>query len=238
MPSTTPSTTTSSKHLPFTIRRYQPSDHEQVRILFRQGMESLMGDAALATIQAPALAVPTLLWSSTVAVLVSRRSTFRPWFYTVCSGLVAASIPVAIGCYLTIQGFSSWIQHVLEQEDMKSPEHLQIRFGGNGVFLVAEDDATGTLLGMVAAESTPQDGVFELRRMSVQAQAQKRGIGKQLIRRLEHELGPTKQQIYLTCSSVQYAAHRLYETMGFIKTKTQNYGKWQGIRFFRYEKNY
>ncbi|GAX12546.1 hypothetical protein FisN_24Hh122 [Fistulifera solaris] len=196
-------------------------------------MESLMGDAALATIQAPALAVPTLLWSTAIAFLVSRRS--RPWT-VFCSGLLAASMPVAVGCYLTIQGFRSWVQHVLDKEDMQSPEQLQERFGGQGVFLVAEDE--GTLLGMVAAESTPQDGVFELRRMSVQAQAQKRGIGKQLIRRLEHELGPTKRQIYLTCSSVQYAAHRLYERMGFLKTKTQNYGKWQGIRFFRYEKNY
>ncbi len=191
----------------------------------------------MATIQAPALAVPTLLWSSTVAFLVS-RSTYRQLFWTVCSGLVAASIPVAIGCYLTIQGFTSWIQQVLEHEDMQSPEQLQERFGGKGVFLVAEDSTTGTLLGMVAAESTPKGGVFELRRMSVHTQAQKRGIGQQLIRRLEHELGPTKQQIYLTCSSVQYAAHRLYESMGFIKTKTRKYGKWQGIQFFRYEKNY
>lgn len=218
-----------------TIRRYKPSDHANVRALFRQGMESLFADASLAVIQAPSVAVPTLALSTTVTFLVSRFTSRK--LVAFIAGLVAATIPVAVCCFMTIRGFGSWIQQVLEKEDLKSPENLRKRFGDKGAFLVAEDPE-GTLLGMVAAEPTKEEGVFELRRMSVSSKSQKRGIGKQLIQKLEEELGSDKKQIYLICSSVQYAAHRLYENSGFTKVTIGDYGKWQGIRFFRYEKNF
>lgn len=218
-----------------TIRRYKASDHDQVRTLFRQGMESVFADASLAVIQAPVIALPTLALSTVVTFLVSRWTSRK--LFAVLSGIFAASLPVAYCCFKTIKEFGGWVDQVLEKEDMKSPEKLLDRFGGKGAFLVAHGP-DGTLLGMVAAEPSKDEGVFELRRMSVSVHAQKRGIGKQLIRKLEEELGSGKKQIYLICSSVQYAAHRLYESSGFKKTKTNDYGKWQGIRFFRYEKDY
>lgn len=200
----------------------------------------MLADASLAVIQAPSIAVPTLCLSTAVAFMVSKGTSSRKFVVGGLAALLTASIPVAVCCWITWRGFGSWIQQVLEQEDMKSPEALMQRFGGKGVFLVAED-AEGTLLGTAAAEATQDERVFELRRMSVSKASQKRGIGKLLIQKLEDELGTGKKQIFLIVSSVQYAAHRLYQSSGFTRTATLEFGIWltrQGIHFFRYEKNY
>jgi GNAT superfamily N-acetyltransferase len=106
--------------------------------------------------------------------------------------------------------------------------------GGKGCFLVAVLDtrseqngsstSAGSIVGIVGghARDDDDDGVIELRRMSVSSKQQGMGLGKRLIRRLEVECQPSK--MYLTCTSMQNTAHRLYSRAGFTLTTTSTPG--------------
>ena len=100
-----------------------------------------------------------------------------------------------------------------------------------GLFLVAvtKDKGVDRVVGMVGAEfkeTTTSDGnVYELRRMSVDVTVRGRGIGQRLVEELEQRL-PVPCKIILYTSNLQYAAHRLYEKLGYTKEGIENYGNW------------
>ena len=136
-----------------------------------------------------------------------------------------------------------------------------------GTFLVAQDTATGRIVGSVAGEdksdtlvddddSDSQSFLFELRRMSVDASLRRRGVGKLLLQGLQDFLIQQHHQqrqyrrsssnsgsssssssltLFLTCSNLQYAAHGLYESNGFVKVKEVEYplnsgGGWTALQ--------
>jgi GNAT superfamily N-acetyltransferase len=91
------------------------------------------------------------------------------------------------------------------------------------------------------ARDDDDDGVIELRRMSVSSKQRGMGLGKRLIQRLEVECEPSK--IYLTCTSIQNAAHRLYSRVGFTlkETSTPGTASWffrNSIEIYLYEKEF
>ncbi len=102
----------------------------------------------------------------------------------------------------------------------------------------------GAIVGTVGGHDR-DDGVIELRRMSVSKQHRGLGLGTRLILRLEEECQlsfPTKS-MYLTCISIQYAAHRLYSRAGFLRkeTYTPTTASWwfrNSIEVYRYEKDF
>jgi ribosomal protein S18 acetylase RimI-like enzyme len=164
-------------------------------------------------------------------------------------------------------GFRGYVEQSLKA-DLASPQELLKVYGGKGAVVVAVDTSTNQVVGMVAGQevvkkeeavgdgiqnkSNDIDGgvvknsvvVFELRRMSVDTRIQRRGIGQRLIRQLEQELLPRDMhKMILTCSSIQYAAHRLYEKAGFRLVEQMTFPdlSWlfrQGVGFRRYEKDY
>jgi GNAT superfamily N-acetyltransferase len=91
-----------------------------------------------------------------------------------------------------------------------------------------------------------EDGVIELRRMSVSKQHRGLGLGTRLILRLEEECQQSSsntKSMYLTCISIQYAAHRLYSRAGFIRKEsyTPATASWyfrNSIEVYRYEKEF
>ena len=58
--------------------------------------------------------------------------------------------------------------------------------------------------------------VVELRRMSVDISCHKGGIGRRLVEFMHNRLKP--DVAFLTCSNVQYGAHRLYEKAGYVRS--------------------
>jgi GNAT superfamily N-acetyltransferase len=100
----------------------------------------------------------------------------------------------------------------------------------------------GSIVGIVGGHAR-DDGVIELRRMSVSKQQRGLGLGTRLIQRLEEECKPSTKSMYLTCISIQYAAHRLYSGAGFIRKDTYSpaTASWwfrNSIEVYRYEKEF
>jgi ribosomal protein S18 acetylase RimI-like enzyme len=201
-------------------------------------MRSLYQTVWLDAITAPTIAVPILTTAVLVTALVTKRSGAS-------AGIAAAVTTLAISlaaCWWQISDWlGSYIQFCLDKDDLCSSEKLQTVYGGNGTFLVALD-SNQDLVGMVGGEEKSGVGIFELRRMSVDSRYRGKGVGRALLSRLQEEL-PAKQ-IFLTTTSTQHAARRLYESVGFQCGKGGKefpFGSWftqQAVSLFRYEKNY
>lgn len=230
---TSPESTTSSID-GIVIRPYHDFDREGVHSVFRAGMESLVPEATRLIVTAPAVSVALAALSGFAGIL-ARRTLGKAAGYVAAIGTVLAG-----GGYIyrfTQKLLDGYITKSIES-DLSQIEQV---YGKKGRFLVAVDTTDGNrIVGHVAGEPK-EDGVYELRRMSVVLQRQRSGLGKRLIQQLEADLQP--RRMYLTCSSAQYAAHRLYERMGFQlkeRLRQERYG-WllgQAVEGFVYDKMY
>jgi GNAT superfamily N-acetyltransferase len=206
------------------IRRYQSSDQEQVKHIFRTGMESNIFAAYTAVVRHPIAALPlTCLTAITAGVthhicnmtsVLGRNDNNKQQSSPVLVVVVAAvAVLPATGLYYLLKSkFGMYIQASLD-DDLSKIEEV---YSGKGCFLVAVDTAkqsAGAIVGIVGGHDR-ENGVIELRRMAVLSTKRGTGLGLRLIRRLEEECQPVK--MYLTCSSIQYAAHRLYSRAGFL----------------------
>ena len=98
-------------------------------------------------------------------------------------------------------------------------------------FWVAEID--GIVKGMVGIQSTG-DGTAELRRMSVDREARRLGIGSKLLSVAEafcNELG--HKSIRLTTVTLLVPAISLYENCGFTLQDTERYGDITGLHYMK-----
>ena len=98
-------------------------------------------------------------------------------------------------------------------------------------FWVAEVD--GRVKGMAGIQSTG-DGVAELRRMSVDRDMRRLGIGSKLLSVAEafcNELG--HKSIRLTTVTLLVPAIALYENFGFALQKTERYGEITGLHYMK-----
>lgn len=223
------------------LRRYKPTDHAQICVLFRQGMEAMFPAVWRSTVRAPAIFLP-IAFSTTVLTTLTRVVATKKLSATLAVAALTTVLPLAAIWIKISEGFGKYITDCLEKDDLSSPEKLQEVYGGKGAFIVALQG--DKLIGMVggqdqAKKETP--GIFELRRMSVQREVQRSGVARLLVQKLEEELGSSKKKIFLTCSSAQYAARRMYSKCGFECLKEFQFGSWftkQGVSFFRFEKEY
>ena len=226
-----------------TIRRYEPSDEEQVKNLFRTGMESNIGAAYAAIVKHPYVALPLTSLPAVVAGAVNRSIGKRSSLW-----VAAATLLPATGLYYFLKyKFGKYIQASVE-DDLSKIEEV---YSGKGCFLVAVDTrvpseiangGAGSIVGIVGGQAR-DDGVIELRRMSVSKQQRGLGLGTRLIERLEEECKPSTKSMCLTCISIQYAAHRLYSRAGFIRkeTYTPATASWwfrNSIEVYHYEKEF
>ena len=98
-------------------------------------------------------------------------------------------------------------------------------------FWVAEVD--GRVKGMAGIQSTG-DGAAELRRMSVDRDMRRLGIGSKLLSVAEafcHELG--HKSIRLTTVTLLVPAIALYENCGFALQETERYGDITGLHYVK-----
>jgi GNAT superfamily N-acetyltransferase len=226
------------------IRRYEPLDEEQVKNLFRTGMESNIGAAYAAIVKHPSVALPLTSLPAVVAGAVMNSSIGKRSSFWVA----AATVLPATGLYYFLKyKFGNYIQASVE-DDLSNIEEV---YSGKGCFLVAVDTlapsentngGAGSIVGIVGGHAR-DDGVIELRRMSVSKQQRGVGLGTRLIQRLEEECKPSTKSMYLTCISIQYAAHRLYSRAGFLRkeTYTPTTASWwfrNSIEVYRYEKDF
>jgi GNAT superfamily N-acetyltransferase len=93
---------------------------------------------------------------------------------------------------------------------------------GERILFVAEDKATGTLVGtvqVIPAGPENQPHRADISKMLVQRRARRRGIGAALMRAAEEgALGIGKTVLVLDTASVE--AERLYERMGWVRVGT------------------
>jgi GNAT superfamily N-acetyltransferase len=220
------------------FRRYVPGDHEQVRHLFRLGMESAVSSAWQGTATSPVVVLVIALMALVVGWTVSLRAEN-----------IAAVVTASVFCMVVIlsliwlgisKGFENFVRKALD-DDLSAPEQIQFQYGGKGAFLVVVDPDSNRIVGMVGGRFvSDKDGlsVYELRRMSVDSTYRNRGIGLQLIAKLEDEL---KRKSQITLVSLQRASNRLYERSGFVKPVHPTFRNWlveQVSTFSRYEKNF
>ena len=98
-------------------------------------------------------------------------------------------------------------------------------------FWVVEVD--GVVKGMVGIQSTG-DGNAELRRMSVDREMRRLGIGSKLLSVAEdfcNELG--YKRILLTTVTLLVPAIALYENSGFVLQETESYGDIMGLHYMK-----
>ena len=90
---------------------------------------------------------------------------------------------------------------------------------------VYEDDATQRVLGFIQAEQYKLlygGNGWNVIALAVSSEAQKQGIGKQLLLALEeHAAGEGYTFIRLNCNTLRKDAHAFYEHMGYSCDKTQ-----------------
>jgi GNAT superfamily N-acetyltransferase len=222
------------------IRRYESSDKEQVKLLFRTGMESLIPATYEALVKYHALPLTSL---PAVVAAAAGAANNRSMMGKRSSLLVVAAAAVlpATGLYYYVKyKYGKYIQASL-QDDLSKIEQV---YSGKSCFLVAVDtwseNGTTSIVGMVAGHARDDDGVIELRRMSVSSKRRGLGLGTRLVQRLEEECKPYTHKMYLICTSTQYAAHRLYGGAGFIRKVPATASWWfqNSVEFYRYEREY
>ena len=240
----------SLSHSDITLRAYEHQDFDQVRGLFVKGMQSIVPLTFRSVATTRRFLVPYSLW--TVAAASGWIASL--WLVTTKTKLAVSVTAMVVAVTVPLIGlwYSAWSGHVAYialslEDDLRD---LELVYGAdkNGVFIVAVNDETNQIIGMVGGENksaTKGHGVYELRRMSVAASAKQRGLGRRLVSELEHRL---KQQhklrkLYLTTLSTMWPAQSLYLRAGFSLTKTiplegRNWIFRNLVTIHKYEKEY
>ncbi|OFQ89424.1 GNAT family N-acetyltransferase [Streptococcus sp. HMSC061E03] len=121
-------------------------------------------------------------------------------------------------CYQSL-GYDSTLEKVAAQiEKFNLPDSDHFCF-------VYEEDQTGNILGYVEAEvyeSLYSDAGLNILGLAVFPSAQGRGIGRQLMERVE-ELAKSKHYAFIRLNSASHRkeAHVFYERIGYVGNKTQ-----------------
>jgi len=119
-----------------------------------------------------------------------------------------------------------WIERyfAIEAEDERlfaDPEGEIVAKGGQIFFALDGDVVVGTAALVVHAE-----GVLELAKMAVTADAQGRGIGRRLMdTAIEHARSRGIRELFLITNSALLPALQLYESVGFERVKEMNAGR-------------
>jgi len=213
------------------IRPYHPQDVDQMKKLLRDGLLPLIN------VQIPLSF--RLRWST--------LSPFHPlllampiFIYRQSIELYAAAVAVISLLYTAYYSIRShhFFHGYVNQSLNSDMSNIDQVYAKPGVFLVATHQKR--IVGMIAGESKGE-GVFELRRMSVDCEFRGLGIAKRLLQGLEKELlqGGMMTKLFLETSSLQYAAQRVYQRYGFILEKKTNYpGAPIGFTLWRYCKTF
>jgi GNAT superfamily N-acetyltransferase len=206
----------------YIIRAFRPEDLPQVQELFTTGMKGL----------APEFFKLTMLrWN------VSRA------FWLLLAASSAVVVPGMMYQGIAGLGWMGWHyrktikfleDHTKQarETDLADIQGVYLKDGGS--FLVAATPS-GKVIGMVAGEAKEDNKTMELRRMSVDQTIQKKGVASRLVQRLQEDAKKAGfTNMFLLCSSAQYAAHGLYKKNAFDIVKTLP--MMNGIKDYHFEK--
>ncbi|KAM4724139.1 putative N-acetyltransferase camello [Anableps anableps] len=189
------------------IRKYRDVDAEIVKELFTLGMSEHVPSSFTHVLKQPLTQM--LLMVTFCALMTSSKSFLLP--------ILAVTLLLAGVRQMVVYMFNTYIETSLSKDlNNISETYLQQK---NSCFWVAESD--GQVVGTVAclpAESAPE--FLELKRMSVHRSHRGMGIAKALCRIVADF---TRERgfpaVILYTSVVQTDAQKLYEHMGFTKTR-------------------
>jgi ribosomal protein S18 acetylase RimI-like enzyme len=222
----------------FTIRHFQPEDIDQVKAVFAAGMIPLIWEA-FKTDRRSILTDfhwrhPFIITAPLLGMGWQQGWDRFPLIF-IGAALTVFFLSSTISFFKMRKEFHGYIQQSVETDLSSIPSVYQTN---GGSFLVAVD-TQNEVLGMVGGElKEDNDGrkTFELRRMSVDPRARGQGLAKRLVQRLEKDLD-NMSTLFLTCSSIQYAANRLYKSQGFLLTKEDPFPG-MAFKLRRFEKEY
>ncbi|XP_037390964.1 probable N-acetyltransferase CML1 [Pygocentrus nattereri] len=198
------------------IRKFQPSDHEAVRALFRDGIQEHIIPSFTHAISQP-LHITVTLCFFTVGYILGGGS--------VVLALLAGGLWIGLLYYCCYEFYAGYVRLKLNT-DMQDSAGFYLSSPDN-CFWVAEAEINDQpqIMGIVAVEGKePPDGgqkCGELFRMSVSSASRHTGLGSQLGQTVVNfckERGFSK--IVLHTSSTQSAAVALYYKMGFKLVQT------------------
>jgi predicted GNAT family acetyltransferase len=201
------------------IRAFRPEDLPQVHELFTKGMMGLVPEF---------FKIGMLRWNVSRAfwLLLAASSAVVPGMYQGIAGLGW----MAWHYRNIFKGFENYTKQS-RNADLADIQGVYLKNGGS--FLVAAT-LGGKVIGMVAGEPKENNSI-ELRRMSVDQTIQKKGVACQLVQRLQEDAKKAGfVNMFLTCSSAQYAAHGLYKKNSFDLVRTLP--MMAGVKVYHFEK--
>lgn len=214
------------------IRKFQPSDYEAVKRIFRDGIQEHIIPSFIYAISQP-LHITLTLCFSIAGYILSGES--------VALALLAGASWIGLLFYCCYEFYAEYVRLKL-RTDMWDITSFYIRNPDNCFWVVeAEVNGRPLVVGMVAIEGKilpNSDGkkYGELFRMIVSSKCRQTGVGSRLWKVAEafcKERGYSK--VVLHTSSVQRAAISLYLKMGFtlVETHTQSETPWWIITLIR-----
>lgn len=196
------------------VRRFQPSDGDAVRALFRDGIEEHIKPTFIHAMRTPSYLGLTLLLSVGGHLLGG-------WLIAAC----ASGAWLGLVYYCSYELYAGFVRARL-RTDMLDIQRSYLSHPDNSFFVAeAEVDGRSQCMGMVAVTGKTEAGTGnrygELFRMIVSSACRRTGLGTRLAQTAIDfckERGFSK--VVLETSSTQRAAVALYERMGFTLTHT------------------
>ncbi|KAF3700819.1 putative N-acetyltransferase camello [Channa argus] len=191
----------------FQIRKYRDEDAEAVKEVFTLGMSEHVPSSFTHLLKQP---LPQMVLMVTFcALMTSSKSFLLP--------ILAVTLLLAGARQTVVYMFNAYIETSLKKDlDNISEIYLKQR---DSCFWVAESDGrvVGTV-GCLPAQNAPE--CLELKRMSVRRSHRGMGIAKALCRTVaDFTRDRGFMAVILYTSVVQTDAQKLYEHMGYMKTK-------------------
>nr|XP_033809924.1 probable N-acetyltransferase camello [Geotrypetes seraphini]XP_033809933.1 probable N-acetyltransferase camello [Geotrypetes seraphini]XP_033809944.1 probable N-acetyltransferase camello [Geotrypetes seraphini] len=189
------------------IRRYKDSDYEAVRTIFVDGLIEHIPNGTFSVLKNPRMHF--LIFFVFLTMLICSKS----FLFSV---LAIAVLFAAVWRFIHIE-FYNYIDHSL-RDDLLDIQKSYME-NDDSCFWVAESN--GVVVGMVGANlhrNHDEEPKIELKRMSVKTCFRRGGVAKALCKTV---LSFARQRGYnaviLQTTQIQYAAQKLYESLGFKK---------------------
>ncbi|XP_075038044.1 putative N-acetyltransferase camello [Mixophyes fleayi] len=193
----------------YAIRVYRNRDYNAVRMLFAEGMMEHFPATCAYLLKLPR--IQFVLFISFITLILISRSYLL--------SLVSLAIAFTAGRRLLLSEFHQYVDEC-QREDLLDIEESYMA-SNNSCFWVAESN--GRVVGMVGVQSAQRSSeVMELRRLSVAKDWRHNGIARTLcLKVIDFASQRGYKVVKLETSMIQIAAHKLYETLGFLKTDTR-----------------
>ncbi|XP_053560347.1 probable N-acetyltransferase camello [Bombina bombina] len=189
----------------FSIRKYNNSDYDAVRLLFAEGMFGLVPASAFYFLKHPQVNIFFLVFFI-ILLFISKSFLLS---------LVGLAAMLAVCWHLLKSEFNQYVEKS-KREDLRDIEKSYMEMERSCFWVV---ESNGKVVGMVGVQ-TAQDSNEEmvLRRMSVAKDHRGQGIAKALcLKAIDFARQHRCRVMSLETSIIQFAAQKLYEHLGFKK---------------------